>query len=332
MSAAGIDIGGANLKGARDDGLVVTRPFPLWREHDGLPRAVEELLAALQPFDRLAVTMTGELCDCYADKKEGVLHILASVEEAAETAPNVWLIDGGLSSIEMARAEPLRAAAANWHALATWAAGLEGNDDSLLVDVGSTTTDIIRLVAAAPSCGGLTDTERLRSGELVYTGVRRTPVCSILEEADLGGKASPLAAEHFATTLDIWLLLGELSEDPACLSTADGRPATRQLAQNRLARMLCLDPGELEEKDALALAEQAACAQEDKICRAIGRLIEKQKPNGAFISGEGEFLALRALRSLGLEDDRITSMGELYDPAVSEAACAFALARLARET
>lgn len=331
LSAAGIDIGGANLKGARDDGLVATRTFPLWRERDGLARAVKDLLASLQPFDQLAVTMTGELCDCYADKEEGVLHILASVEKAAETVPNVWLIDGGLSSIEIARSEPLRAAAANWHALATWAAGLEGNEDSLLVDVGSTTTDIIRLAAAAPNCEGLTDTERLRSGELVYTGVRRTPICSILEEADLGGKGSPLAAEHFATSLDIWLLLGELSEDPACLSTADGRPATLPLAQNRLARMLCLDPGELEEKDARALAEQAACAQEDKICRAIGRLIEKQKPAGAFISGEGEFLALRALRSLGLEDDRITSMSGLYDPAVSEAACAFALARLARE-
>ena len=154
LNAAGIDIGGANLKGARDDGLVATRSFPLWRERDGLARALEELLASLQPFDRLAVTMTGELCDCYAGKEEGVLHILASVEKAAGTVPSVWLIGGGLSSIEMARSEPLRAAAANWHALATWAASLEGNGDALLVDVGSTTTDIIRLAAAAPGWDG----------------------------------------------------------------------------------------------------------------------------------------------------------------------------------
>ena len=331
MSAAGIDIGGANLKGARADGMIVTRPFPLWRERDGLAGAIGELLSSLEPFDQLAVTMTGELCDCYADKEEGVLHILESVEEAGGSSASVWLLDGGLRSIQSARSEPLRAAAANWQALATWAAGLENNEDSLLVDIGSTTTDIIRLRENEVRCSGRSDTERLRAGELVYTGVRRTPVCAILEEADLNGVASPLAAEHFATTLDTWLLLDEISEDPACLSTADGRPATHQLARDRLARMLCLDPGELSKEDALELAEQVARAQEDKICRAIGRLIELEKPAGAFISGEGEFLALRVLRSLGLDDDRITSMSRLYDPAASEAACAFALARLAAE-
>ncbi len=332
MSAAGIDIGGANLKGARDDGLVVTKPFALWRDPAGLARALRELLEALAPFDRLAATMTGELCDCYGGKEEGVLHILAAVEEAGGVPPQVWLLDDGLATLERARAEPLRAAAANWQALAAWAAGLEGNEDSLLIDIGSTTTDIIRLETGAPGPGRLTDTERLQSGELVYTGVRRTPICALLEEADLGGQACPLAAEHFSTTLDAWLLLEEIPEAPACVDTADGRPATRPMAHDRLARMLCLDPRELENEAALSLARQVACAQENKICRAIGRLIEPGKPAGAFISGEGEFLALRALRSLGLEDERTTSMSRLYDPAVSRAACAFALARLALES
>ena len=108
MSAAGIDIGGANLKGARDDGMIVTRPFPLWRERAGLARTIGELLNSLEPFDQLAVTMTGELCDCYADKEEGVLHILESVEEAGGSSASVWLLDGGLRSIQSARSEPLR--------------------------------------------------------------------------------------------------------------------------------------------------------------------------------------------------------------------------------
>lgn len=332
MTAAGIDIGGANLKGARDDGLVASRAFALWREPEGLAAALRELLAMLEPFDRLAVTMTGELCDCYSSKEEGVLHILAAVEEAAAIAPQLWLLDEGLCGLEKARAEPLQAAAANWQALASWTAGLEGNEDSLLIDTGSTTTDIIRLEGGKPRATGRTDTERLQNGELVYTGVRRTPVCALLEEADLGGQACPLAAEHFATTLDAWLLLEEITEDPDCLATADGRPATRRMAQDRLARMLCLDPQELDEKKALSLARQVALAQENKICRAIGRVIEEVKPAGALISGEGEFLALRALQSLGLEDHCIKSMSELYSPPVSGAACAFALARLAAES
>ena len=331
MNAAGLDIGGANLKGARGDGLIVTRPFALWRKRDGLPRAIGKLLTSLEPFDRLAVTMTGELCDCYENKEDGALHILDAVEEAAGISPLVWLPGEGLASLEKARSEPLTAAAANWHALATWAASLEGHGDSLLIDIGSTTTDIIRLEAGAPSAGGLTDTERLQSGALVYTGVRRTPICALLEEADLGGQACPLAAEHFATTLDAWLLLEEIPEDPGYLATADGRPATGRMARDRLARMLCLDPQELDEEEALSLARQVACAQENKICRAIGRLIEAGKPAGAFISGEGEFLALRALQSLGLDDGLVTPMSRLYNPVVSGAACAFALARLAVE-
>ncbi|MFP6738325.1 MAG: hydantoinase/oxoprolinase family protein [Planctomycetota bacterium] len=332
MNTAGIDIGGANLKGARDDGIVVTRAFALWREPEGLAAALRELLAALEPFDRLAVTMTGELCDCYSSKEEGVLHILAAVEEAAAIAPQFWLLDEGLCDLERARAEPLQAAAANWQALSTWAAGLEGNENSLLIDIGSTTTDIIQLEAGKPRAAGRTDPERLQLGELVYTGVRRTPVCALLEEADLGGQACPLAAEHFATSLDAWLLLEEITEDPDCLATADGRPATRRMAQDRLARMLCLDPQELNEEDALTLARQITLAQENKICRAIGRVIEPGKPAGAFISGEGEFLALRALQSLGLEDDLITPMSRICNPAGSEAAGAFALARLAAES
>ena len=332
MTAAGIDIGGANLKGARDDGLVASRVFALWREPEGLAAALRELLAMLEPFDHLAVTMTGELCDCYSSKEEGVLHILAAVEEAARTPVQVWLLDEGLCELEKARSEPLRAAAANWQALSAWAAGLEGNEDSLLIDIGSTTTDIIRLEGGKPRAAGRSDPERLQLGELVYTGVRRTPVCALLEEADLKGQACPLAAEHFATTLDAWLLLGEIPEDPGCLSTADGRPATGRMAQDRLARMLCLDPQELEEEDALYLARQIALAQENKICRAIGKVIEQAQPGGAFISGEGEFLALRALQSLGLEDDLVTPMSRACEAAGSEAACAFALARLAAES
>ena len=48
-----------------------------------------------------------------------------------------------------------------------------GQGDSLLVDMGSTTTDLIPLHDGAVTAKGYTDTQRLASDELLYIGVRR---------------------------------------------------------------------------------------------------------------------------------------------------------------
>ena len=80
---------------------------------------------------------------------------------------------------------------------------------------------------------GRTDPERLQSGALVYTGARRTPVCAVL-----GGTAHPplrVAAEWFATMLDVYLLLGDIRENELDTNTADGRPATRAAAAARIS-------------------------------------------------------------------------------------------------
>src|SRR4051794_1172212 len=60
----GLDIGGANLKAATADKRAVSVPFPLWKQPDKLPAALAELVAKFPEAEELAVTMTGELCDC----------------------------------------------------------------------------------------------------------------------------------------------------------------------------------------------------------------------------------------------------------------------------
>ena len=73
---------------------------------------------------------------------------------------------------------PSLAAAANWLALATAAARFVADGRGLLIDIGSTTTDLIPLDQGKVVVQGRTDTERLRTGELVYAGIRRTPICA----------------------------------------------------------------------------------------------------------------------------------------------------------
>src|SRR5262249_59450212 len=99
-----------------------------------------------------------------------------------------------------------------------------------LVELGQTRIALIPLWEGEPRRKGRTDPERLKARELVYTGVRRTPVCALMDGDGM--------AEFFATTLDVYLVLGRIPEDRSDRDTADGRPATVDFAHARLARML----------------------------------------------------------------------------------------------
>ena len=72
----GLDIGGANIKTAHEDGQARTVPFEVWKRPDELGGAIAAAAAALPASDRAAVTMTAELCDCYPAKTVGVNAVL----------------------------------------------------------------------------------------------------------------------------------------------------------------------------------------------------------------------------------------------------------------
>ena len=84
-------MGGANLKAALSTGQAASRPFPLYKQPAHLKGVLKLLTMKLPAADRLAVTMTGELCDCFQTKREGVRHILAAAAEAFPNLPmSVW--------------------------------------------------------------------------------------------------------------------------------------------------------------------------------------------------------------------------------------------------
>ena len=198
MKAIGIDIGGANLKAADAFGQAMSVPFAMWKEADNLQQAIEEMLAPFQPFDLLAVTMTAELADCFETKAIGVDFILSAVEQAADETPVVvWQTGAEFISVAVARDIPLLVAAANWHGLATWLGRLAPQGDALLIDIGSTTTDIIPLLNGVPIPTGLTDRERLQAGELVYSGIGRTPVSAFGQQCPVSEMAIVPLQQNF---------------------------------------------------------------------------------------------------------------------------------------
>jgi probable H4MPT-linked C1 transfer pathway protein len=325
QSVLALDIGGANLKAAHSQGIVRSQPFALWKNPNGLNEALRGLTAMLPPFAVLAVTMTGELCDCFDTKRQGVHAILDAVQGLGSDI-RVWQTDGRLVGVEEARSRPLRTAAANWLALATYAGRFAPSGAGLLIDIGSTTTDIIPLLNGIPIPQGRTDPDRLRSRELVYTGVRRTPICALL--------GSEGAAELFATTHDVYLMRGDLAEDPADRNTADGRPATRLAARARLARMRCADAETCSDADIEGIVHDVAQRQLDLVGAAL-RTVSAHLPGSlqtVILAGAGEFLATQALIQEPLTSDlRIVSFAEQLGHAVSEAACAYALMVLTME-
>ncbi len=332
----GLDIGGANLKASNGIDRTLEIPFPMWKDPGGLTHALRSMEPVLgEDPDVIAVTMTGELADCFRTKAEGVDRILSSVKKAFPRGDlRVWQTGAEFFTEDEAREFPILVAAANWHALATWAGRACPVGVALLIDIGSTTTDIIPLSNGTPVTEGGTDPTRLLSGELIYTGVRRTPLCALAPQLEFRGQRIGIAAELFATTRDVHLWLGSLPEAPEDCDTANGRPATREFARDRLVRMLCADSEEIDECETDDLARQWASIQQTQIRRAVEQVLARQSspPRMLLLSGEGEFIARQVLQEIpSLADIETLSLARVLGPEHSVGACAYAIARLAAE-
>lgn len=332
MQVLGLDIGGANLKAALSTGEARSIPFPLWKIPDRLPDELVSLTEDWNAWDALAVTMTGELADCFRTKAEGVGTIVAAAVRLAGTRPvGFWSTEGEFLPPHLAVEKPVQIGAANWHALATWLARSQQVESGLLIDVGSTTTDIIPLQAQKAAPRGKTDLERLHSSELIYTGVSRTPLCAVTRAVTLHGHVCPLAAELFATTRDVYLILGLLPEDSHDLDTANQRPATVEFARERLARMVCCDTTELTTETLDNLATQFAEAQQEQIVEALRTVTRRMNTPclSVYFSGTGTFLKQTLIDGCPeLAGAEWHELDRLLSPDASSAACAVAAAQL----
>ena len=311
----GWDIGGVNTKAARvglgAEGPAVTSALsePLAMERDSallvptLRRLATGLLAAGlgEPPAAHAVTMTAELSQAFRTKREGVGFVLDAFAEAFPgQAVRVYTVEGRFLDPAEARERPLEVAASNWAATARFV-GRE-LPDCLLVDIGTTSTDIIPITGGEPASVGRTDPERLLSGELVYTGALRTPVEAVARTVPLWGGHCPLAAERFAVMGDVYLWVGALDSADYGVTTPDGRPATREFAGERLARAVCADAEMLDEEAVGTIARALAEAQLESVMGGMRRVLTRHPHlHRAVVAGLGDFIAAEAARRIGLE-------------------------------
>ncbi|MEX0777277.1 MAG: hydantoinase/oxoprolinase family protein [Phycisphaeraceae bacterium] len=332
MTTLALDIGGANLKAAHSDGRCVARSFALWKHPEALAEQLRAMASDWPVCQRVAITMTAELCDCFATKRQGVEHVLDAVWQAfPHSGIGVWSTEGRFVHPDEARQRVLRVAAANWHALATWLAPQFPVGLSLLIDTGSTTTDILRLDMGQLHAAGWTDTQRLVSGELVYVGVRRTPLMALGPTIEFHGYEYGLMSEYFASTADVFLLTGQLEENAEDRDTADGRPFTRPFAMARLLRMIGADIDMISPDDAMLLAQAMAARARDRVTSGLTRVLGDERPRRIILSGSGAFLAQAAVEE-ALPKADVIKLSDRIGAAASQAACAHALLHLADES
>jgi probable H4MPT-linked C1 transfer pathway protein len=324
----GIDIGGANLKFAALDsirGNATSRSlyFPMWTDADALSQTLQAELLQLGRASALAVTMTGEMADCFLDREEGVRYIANAIQQTASRLgidPLVFYsADGQFHDFQEVMQLGLPIASANWHATASWAATEFQLQEGILIDIGSTTTDLIPIKNASVATGAKTDHDRLIEGSLIYVGCGRTPVCSLVASLRFGGRTCLVMNEVFATIDDAMLVLGKTPPDENDLRTADGQPRTRAMAANRIARMVGLDRKSVSIDGACELAQQIVDAAKWRIQQSFASI-----DNGGTIlmGGHGDAL-------FDVPDNRqIHRFTHLFDAETSRCLPAYCVARL----
>jgi probable H4MPT-linked C1 transfer pathway protein len=323
-----VDIGGANTKAAWLDGeslRTVSRPFELWRDREALAAVLRDVAAevAAGPAHAVAITMTAELSDAFRTKREGVAFVLDAAQDALGDRPlSVLTTAGELVSVAAARARPWDVAAANW--VATALAVAKALPDALLIDVGSTTADIVPIADRRVAATGHNDLERLLAGELVYTGVLRTNLAAIAPRVPVRGGWCPVSSEYFAISADVHVVLGHLAPEAYDCPTPDGRPATAAFARERIARLVCSDVEQLDTAEIEAIAAYLHGEQLRQLEEAARR-VERVLPPGALVVlvGSGAFLGREVAARLG----RAVADGP-WSAADSEMAPAAALAAL----
>ena len=338
----GWDVGGAHLKVAwvNDQGQlhrVDEIATPLWRGLDCLDSAVARVSEVVPLRDcRHRLTMTGELVDLFPERAAGVAALTQRFVDLLGSE-NLKIYAGPLGFVDPAQAPDRHAqvASANWFATASLLA--TRISQGLLVDVGSTTSDLLVLQDGRLINQGYSDLERLASEELIYTGVVRTSLMAICHHAPFRGEWVSLANEHFATTADVFRVLEQLPAHADLHDSADGQGKSVAESIGRLARMIGTDRTDGTAREWRSLAKYFADRQLDRLALACQRLRSTGIGDDAPLigAGVGRFLVGQLAARLDLpylDIERVMNWRPMIGHAAADCAPAIAVAMLAYET
>jgi probable H4MPT-linked C1 transfer pathway protein len=271
----GLDVGGAHLKVAVTQGGSVLSveqiACPLWQGLVHLDTALTSARPMLADARTIAITMTGELSDLFTDRRHGVETLVQKLDGNFGESARFWMGSRGFGQASDAINGFRHVASTNFLATATLVAMYK--PEALLIDMGSTTTDVVAIRSGRPGATGLTDAERLATGELVYTGLTRTAVMGVATSAAFRGHPQGLCREYLATMADVRRILGDLPDNADQHATADGRGKSVDESIARLARMFGRDADDGTFEDWRQAAAEIAAIQRDSVANGINGVL-----------------------------------------------------------
>lgn len=313
----GWDIGGAHVKAVMldSDGVIVAasqQACALWK---GLPLLTAAITTVLQEWHLEpsscdhAVTMTGELVDLFENRLQGVQSIAATVLACLPHASFYSAqADAAPAFIADVRGAELSIASMNWHASACCLAQAYPDRTVLVMDIGSTTSDITVCHAGELIPAGWTDAERMARQSLFYSGVVRTPLMALGPTVFWQGQARHIAAEYFATTADVYRVLGALSPMYDLADTADGQGRSIKESMRRLARMVGHDFEDHDAEHWHSLAQAFKATQSAHLLQALRMQAPRAQPQAIIGLGAGHFLVAELAQQLNIPYQSATTL------------------------
>ncbi len=329
MKIAGFDIGGANTdlavvqldqKGEFKVLKTDFEYFPMWLKKDELQEVLLDLINK-DHIDAVGICMTAELVDAYKTKEEGVIDIATRSKEAF-SVPVGFISIKGIMDFNEVMGNPEQVAAANWISTSKIAAKIDSN--CIMIDTGSTTTDIIPIKDGLEIAKGRSDLERLKTGELIYSGTLRTNIAAIVDKVPLNGELIRISSEHFAITADVHMVLGNIHKEDYSCDTPDGAGKSRLECMRRISRVLCADLNMLNEFDIKDICSYIYKKQVEKVAEALLEVAARENLDIVVTTGLGmDIIAAKAAKFAGLRwvgMDKILNKEEcIVAPAVGTA-------------
>lgn len=294
MKIAGFDIGGANTDlavvdfdklGQIKEIITGFEYLPMWQDKEDLSTTLMDLLGPeMKEIHAVGICMTAELVDAYQTKKEGVLDIAGKVNGTFKL-PLGFVGLNGIINFSQLQENPLQVAAANWIATSRLAGKI--SPECIIIDTGSTTTDIIPIKEGKECAKGRSDLQRLGTGELVYSGVLRTNVAALVDKVPLDGSWINVASELFAISADVHLVLGNIAEIDYTCQTPDGAGKSREECMRRISRVICGDLDVLSSDDIKNMCQYIYDKQVNKISQSLHEVSIRNNISNVVTTGLG---------------------------------------------
>ena len=280
MKIMGLDIGGANTDCCiynitnNQCELIKTKKeyLPMWNKKDELEDCLERF-KEYEKLDVVIVTTTAELSDGYKSKVEGIMDITQKVMNVFDDEEIFFVTFHGLKDYEYVKEHPLDMAAANWIATSHLIANIK--EDCIFMDMGTTTTDIIPIRDSHEIAEGHSDLERLCSGELVYTGMLRTNIATIVNQIPVRDTFAGVSSELFTISADVYRILNEITEEEYLCDTPDNKSKDIISCKRRLLRLICAEMDDFDDEEIVEIAKYIKNEQVTQISKSLVKVVFK---------------------------------------------------------